>query len=67
MCVEYPPADIFIAMPVTAPQASEPAISGAADVGKKDRGGLLRGIAAMPDTGSAGLYISGAALSGFTW
>ena len=42
MCVLYPAAAIFIAMPV-----------------------MLRGIAAMPETGSAGLKISGPALSGF--
>ena len=42
MCVLYPAAAIFMAMPV-----------------------MLRGIAAMPETGSAGLKISGPALSGF--
>ena len=42
MCVLYPAAAIFMAIPV-----------------------MLRGIAAMPETGSAGLKISGPALSGF--
>ena len=55
ICVWYPAAAIFIAMPVTANKHAAPVSFMSSRFCWRKGDGLLRGMLAMPLTGSAGL------------